>query len=29
MKGKDIPELSDLNWMAEFAFTVDVTALMN
>ncbi|XP_005817565.2 general transcription factor II-I repeat domain-containing protein 2-like [Xiphophorus maculatus] len=29
MKGKDIPELSDEDWMADFAFAVDVTALMN
>lgn len=28
-KGKDIPELSDGDWMADFAFAVDVTALMN
>ncbi|KAK2828937.1 hypothetical protein Q5P01_019971 [Channa striata] len=28
-KGKDIPELSDEHWMADFAFAVDVTALMN
>ncbi|XP_063735224.1 general transcription factor II-I repeat domain-containing protein 2-like [Eleginops maclovinus] len=28
-KGKDIPELSDEDWMADFAFAVDVTALMN
>ena len=29
MKGKDIPELSDVNWMADLVFSVDVTALMN
>ncbi|XP_068506404.1 general transcription factor II-I repeat domain-containing protein 2-like [Syngnathus scovelli] len=29
MKGKNIPELSDEDWMADFAFPVDVTALMN
>ncbi|XP_075322580.1 general transcription factor II-I repeat domain-containing protein 2B-like [Odontesthes bonariensis] len=29
MKGKDIPELSDEDCMADFAFAVDVTALMN
>ena len=29
MKGKDITELSDVNWMADLAFAVDVTALMN
>ncbi|KAF0024904.1 hypothetical protein F2P81_021785 [Scophthalmus maximus] len=29
MKGKDIPELSDVNWMADLVFGVDVTALMN
>ncbi|XP_034548006.1 general transcription factor II-I repeat domain-containing protein 2B-like [Notolabrus celidotus] len=28
-KGKDFPELSDEDWMADFAFSVDVTALMN
>lgn len=28
-KGKEIPELSDEDWMADFAFAVDVTALMN
>ncbi|XP_044075180.1 general transcription factor II-I repeat domain-containing protein 2B-like [Siniperca chuatsi] len=28
-KGKDIPELSDEDWIADFAFAVDVTALMN
>ncbi|XP_063732433.1 CCR4-NOT transcription complex subunit 7 isoform X1 [Eleginops maclovinus] len=28
-KAKDIPELSDEDWMADFAFAVDVTALMN
>ncbi|KAJ4928431.1 hypothetical protein JOQ06_016223, partial [Pogonophryne albipinna] len=28
-KGKYIPELSDEDWMADFAFAVDVTALMN
>ncbi|XP_068507798.1 general transcription factor II-I repeat domain-containing protein 2B-like [Syngnathus scovelli] len=28
-KGKDIPELSDEDWMADFALAVDVTALMN
>ena len=28
-KGKYIPELSDKDWMADFAFAVDVTALMN
>ncbi|KAF1374389.1 hypothetical protein PFLUV_G00228590 [Perca fluviatilis] len=28
-KGKDIPELSDEDWMADFAFAVDVTAMMN
>jgi len=28
-KGKDIPELSDGDWMADLAFVVDVTALMN
>ncbi|XP_069003320.1 general transcription factor II-I repeat domain-containing protein 2B-like [Embiotoca jacksoni] len=28
-KGKDIPELSGEDWMAGFAFAVDVTALMN
>ncbi|KAF7645378.1 hypothetical protein LDENG_00205800 [Lucifuga dentata] len=28
-KGKDIPELSDADWMADLAFAVDVTALMN
>lgn len=28
-KGKDIPELSDEDWMANFAFAVDATALMN
>ena len=28
-KGKDIPELSDKVWLADFAFAVDVTALMN
>ncbi|KAJ8259903.1 hypothetical protein GJAV_G00174760 [Gymnothorax javanicus] len=28
-KGKGIPELSDEDWMADFAFAVDVTALMN
>uniref|UniRef100_A0A674NJF1 HAT C-terminal dimerisation domain-containing protein n=1 Tax=Takifugu rubripes TaxID=31033 RepID=A0A674NJF1_TAKRU len=28
-KGKDIPELSDEDWMADLAFAVDVTALMN
>ena len=27
-KGKDIPELSDEKWMADFAFAVDVTGLM-
>ena len=29
MKGKAISELSDVNWMADLAFAVDVTALMN
>lgn len=28
-KGKDIPELSDADWMADLAFAIDVTALMN
>lgn len=28
-KGKDFPELSDEDWMADLAFAVDVTALMN
>ena len=28
-KGKDIPELSDADWVADFAFAVDVTALIN
>ncbi|XP_031696788.1 general transcription factor II-I repeat domain-containing protein 2B-like [Anarrhichthys ocellatus] len=28
-KGKNIPELSDVNWMTGFAFAVNVTALMN
>ncbi|XP_073689371.1 general transcription factor II-I repeat domain-containing protein 2B-like [Garra rufa] len=28
-KCKDIPELSDAGWMADLAFSVDVTALMN
>lgn len=28
-KGKDIPEFSDEDWMADFAFAVDVTAPMN
>ncbi|KAF7246160.1 General transcription factor II-I repeat domain-containing protein 2B [Varanus komodoensis] len=28
-KGRDITELSDANWMADLAFAVDVTALMN
>lgn len=28
-KGEDIPELSDADWMADLAFAVDVTALMN
>lgn len=28
-KGKDIPELSDEDWMADFAFAVDVTPLIN
>ncbi|XP_034452049.1 general transcription factor II-I repeat domain-containing protein 2A-like [Hippoglossus hippoglossus] len=28
-KGKDIQELSDADWMADLAFAVDVTALMN
>ena len=28
-KGKDIPELSDMGWIADLAFAVDVTALMN
>ena len=29
MKGKDIPEPSDVNWVADLAFAIDVTALMN
>lgn len=29
MKSKDIPEILDEDWMAGFAFAVDVTALMN
>lgn len=28
-KGKNIPELSDMSWKADLAFTVDVTALMD
>ncbi|XP_074492937.1 general transcription factor II-I repeat domain-containing protein 2A-like [Sebastes fasciatus] len=28
-RGKDIPELSDADWMTDLAFAVDVTALMN
>ncbi|KAL0152384.1 hypothetical protein M9458_052107, partial [Cirrhinus mrigala] len=28
-KCKDIPELSNADWMADLAFAVDVTALMN
>lgn len=28
IKGKDIPQLSDEDWMSDFAFAVDVTALM-
>lgn len=28
-KGKDVPELSDGDWMADLAFAVDATALMN
>ena len=28
-KGKDIPELSDADWMTDLAFAVDVTPLMN
>ncbi|KAI4904072.1 hypothetical protein NFI96_031635, partial [Prochilodus magdalenae] len=28
-KGKDIPEFSDTHWMADLAFPVDVTTLMN
>ncbi|KAM4043630.1 general transcription factor II-I repeat domain-containing protein 2B-like [Anomaloglossus baeobatrachus] len=28
-KGKDIPEFSDSHWMADLAFAVDVTTLMN
>lgn len=28
-KSKDIPELSDVNSMADLAFAVDVTALLN
>lgn len=28
-KGKEIPELSDKDWRLDFAFAVDVTALMN
>ncbi|XP_036066918.1 general transcription factor II-I repeat domain-containing protein 2B-like [Oryzias melastigma] len=28
-KGKDIPELSDEDWVADVAFAVDVTALIN
>lgn len=29
MKGRDTPELSDADWMADLAFAVDVTALIN
>ena len=29
VKGKVIPGISDVNWTAELAFAVDVTALMN
>ena len=28
-KGNDVPELSDKYWVADFGFSVDVTALMN
>ncbi|XP_068189785.1 general transcription factor II-I repeat domain-containing protein 2-like [Antennarius striatus] len=28
-KGENIPELSDEDWMADLAFAVDITALMN
>lgn len=28
-KGKDIPQLSHKDWMADFAFAVEVTVLMN
>lgn len=29
IKGKNIPELSDVDWIADLAFAVDVTTLMN
>ncbi|XP_069615958.1 general transcription factor II-I repeat domain-containing protein 2B-like [Ranitomeya imitator] len=29
MKGKDIPEFSDKHWIADLAFAIDVTTLMN
>lgn len=29
LKAKNIPELSDVDWNADLAFAVDVTALMN
>jgi len=29
MKCRDTPELSDADWMADLAFAVDVTALMD
>ena len=28
IKGKNIPEISDVDWIADLAFAVDVTALM-
>lgn len=29
MKGKNIPELTSTEWLADLAFALDVTALMN
>ncbi len=29
MKGKDIPELASADWLADLAFAVEITALVN